>query len=287
MNSPRVLIAGPATWNSIVVLDHLPEPVSHMQFAEVAWSTVGGTSAGKALSLTAAGVDALLYAFVGDDEAGGRVRAAIEGARVPVRWGASTDTERHINLMTRAGERVSLFISTVSPRASGLPQDVRTALTDAEIVVLDLASTSLDLLPLAQDAGRRVWVDVHDYDGTAEFHTPFLAAAEAVFCNADRLDDPVAFLRSRVDAGASFGVCTLGAKGAVAVDSAGRVHRVAAAPVDVIDTNGAGDGFFAGVLGATLAGADLPAAMSAGAVSAAAVLRSRHLHPVLDDVLGA
>ena len=41
-----VFIAGPASWNSIVVLDRLPEPVPHMQFAEDSWETVGGTSAG-------------------------------------------------------------------------------------------------------------------------------------------------------------------------------------------------------------------------------------------------
>ena len=48
-----VFIAGPASWNTLVVLDRLPEPVPHMQFAEDSWETLGGTSAGKALSLTA------------------------------------------------------------------------------------------------------------------------------------------------------------------------------------------------------------------------------------------
>jgi len=82
-------------------------------------------------------------------------------------------------------------------------------------------------------------------------------------------------------------VCTLGAEGAVAVDAAGDVHRVPAVAVEVIDTNGAGDGFFAGVLAATLGGAPLPQALVAGAQSASTVLRSRHLHPLLDSVLGA
>lgn len=258
-----------------------------MQFAEETWNTVGGTSAGKALNLTAAGIDSLLYSFLGDDEGGDRVRTALEGTGVPARWGESPDTERHINLMTRAGERVSLYVATVTEPEIDVPADVRAALEGAEIVVLDLATTSLRLLPVATEAGRRVWVDVHDYDGTAAFHQPFLASADAVFCNADRLSDPLAFLRSRVDAGSSFAVCTLGAEGAVAVDAAGNVHRVAAVPVDVVDTNGAGDAFFSGVLAATLGGAALPAALTAGAASAATVLRTRHLHPLLDTVLGA
>ncbi|WP_417510736.1 carbohydrate kinase family protein [Microbacterium sp.] len=285
MNSPRVFVAGPATWNSIVVLDRLPDPVPHMQFAEETWETIGGTSAGKALSLAAAGVDAVLYALVGDDEAGHWIQDALAAAGVPVLWGESTQTERHLNLMTRGGERVSLYLASPSEQSGGVPEDVRAAIKGSEVVVLDLAAEPRRLLPVAAELGRRVWVDVHDYDGANEFHRPFLDAADAVFCNADKLSDPLAFLRSRVKAGTSFAVCTLGAEGAVAVDAAGEIFRVPAVPVDVVDTNGAGDGFFAGVLAATLDGALLPHALAAGAASASAVLRSRHLHPLLDPVL--
>lgn len=285
MTSPSVFIAGPASWNSIVVLDQLPEPTPHMQFAEDSWETVGGTSAGKALSLAALGIGATLYSLVGDDEPGRRVRAALAAAGVEVRWGASTRTERHLNLMTSTGERVSLYLSTPSEQTGAISGDVRTAMTDAEIIVLDLAAEPLRLLPFAQAGGRPVWVDVHDYDGESEYHQPFLAAADAVFCNADKLSDPVDFLRSRIAAGASFAVCTLGAEGAVAVDADGETYRAEAVPVDVVDANGAGDAFFAGVLAARLAGAALPKALSAGADSAAKALGSRHLHPLLDDVL--
>ncbi|REJ04324.1 carbohydrate kinase family protein [Microbacterium bovistercoris] len=279
-----VFIAGPASWNSLVVLDRLPEPVPHMQFAEDSWETLGGTSAGKALSLTSLGRDVLLYATSGTDAPGARVRAALADAGVPTLW-ADGATERHLNLMTRAGERVSLYLA--SPDAADGAGDavLEAAMADAEVLVLDLAAEPLRLLPLARRSGRPIWVDVHDYDGEAEFHRPFLAAADAVFCNADRLADPVAFLRSRIDAGASLAVCTLGAEGAVAVDAAGDVHRVSAVPVEVLDTNGAGDAFLAGVLHAHLDGADVPASLSAGARSASSVLGTRHLHPLLDDVL--
>ena len=49
--SGKVVISGPASWNRIVLLEHLPEPVPHMQFALGDHETVGGTSAGKALGL--------------------------------------------------------------------------------------------------------------------------------------------------------------------------------------------------------------------------------------------
>jgi len=286
MPAASVFIAGPASWNSIVVLDRLPEPVPHMQFAEDSWDTVGGTSAGKALSLTALGRSTLLHALVADDEPGERVRAALGGAGVSALWGTAEATERHLNLMTRAGGRVSLYLSSPPATDGADDADLGALMSGADAVVLDLAAEPLRLLPLARESGTPIWVDVHDYDGEAEFHRPFLDAADAVFCNADRLDDPLAFLRSRIDAGARLAVCTLGADGAVAIDSSGIEHRVAAVPVDVVDTNGAGDAFLAGVLDAHLSGSAVPDALHAGARCAASVLGSRHLHPLLDRVLG-
>ncbi|WEK60322.1 MAG: PfkB family carbohydrate kinase [Candidatus Microbacterium colombiense] len=286
MTAASVFIAGPASWNDIIVVDRLPEAVPHMQFAQTSWSTVGGTSAGKALSLAALGRPALLAAATGDDDPGRRIRDALAAAGVDVRWSTGDVTERHVNLMTTRGERVSIYLS--APVAQGASDDsaLTAAMSAAEVIVLDLAAEPLRLLPLARRTGRPIWVDVHDYDGVAAFHRPFLEAADAVFCNADRLDDPLGFLHERVDAGASLAVCTLGADGAVAVDSRGVEHRVSAIPVELIDTNGAGDAFFAGVLDAHLAGEPVSEALAAGARAAAVVLRSRHLHPLLDPILG-
>ncbi len=283
---PSVFIAGPASWNSIVVLDRLPDPVPHMQFAEETWETVGGTSAGKALSLTALGRSTLLYALAADDAAGGRVREALHGAGVPVHWGGSDETERHLNLMTRAGGRVSLYLASPSAQSGEIDPSLQAAMAGSDAIVLDLAAEPLRLLPAARRTGRPIWVDVHDYDGEAEFHRPFLDAADAVFCNADRLPDPVAFLQDRIARGAMLAVCTLGAEGAVAVDAEGVVHRAAVVPVAVVDTNGAGDAFLAGVLDAHLSGRSVPEALAAGARSASTVLSTRHLHPLLDPILG-
>ena len=74
----HVFIAGPASWNRIVLLDHLPEPVPHMQFALDDYETIGGTSAGKALGLAALGRPVLLHTLIGDDDEGRRVRGALK-----------------------------------------------------------------------------------------------------------------------------------------------------------------------------------------------------------------
>lgn len=285
----HVFIAGPATWNRIVELDRLPEPVPHMQFALGEWETMGGTSAGKALGLTALGRRVTLHARLGDDAEGTRVRGLLTAAGVELLEGEGEGgtTERHLNLMTRDGARVSLFLATPDVPAGGPSPTAVAAMTDASAIVLDLAPVSLGLIPLARATGHPIWTDIHDYDGESEFHRPFIAAADVIFMNADRIgDDPLPFMERCIEGGASLVVCTLGAEGAVALDERMTRHAVAAAPVEVLDTNGAGDAFMAGVLDATLAGAPLPEALRAGASHAASVLTTRHLHPRLDALLG-
>lgn len=280
-----VFLAGPASWNRMVLLDRLPDPVPHMQFAQASWETVGGTSAGKALSLTALGRSVVLHAVAGEDEDGRRVRAALQATGVDARWTGGV-TERHLNLMTPRGERVSLYLAAPGETTGMADTAYAAEMAAADAVVLDLAAEPRRLLPLAAASGTPLWVDVHDYDGADGYHRPFLTAAAAVFCNADRLDAPVEFLRATVAAGAEFAVCTLGAEGAVAVAADGAELRVPAEPTSVVDTNGAGDAFLAGVLDARLGGANLETALAAGARSAAGVLGTRHLHPLLDAVLG-
>lgn len=291
-----VFVAGPASWNHIVQLDALPEPTPHMRFADTDWHTVGGTSAGKALHLAALGVPVALHTLLGDDAEGTRIRTLL-GAALGLELLAATvagPSERHLNLMDPHGGRVSLYLSTPaapSPADAGAA-DIRRAtssrLQGASAAVLDLAPLSIPLLAEARAAGVPVWTDIHDYDGSASFHQPFIDAASRVFMNADKIGDPLPFARQRIAAGASLVVCTLGADGAVAVDENGEVHRVLAAPVPaIVDTNGAGDAFFAGYLAASLAGAGVPEALTAASQQAALALGTRHLSPLLDALLSS
>ncbi|HEX6953408.1 MAG TPA: PfkB family carbohydrate kinase [Agromyces sp.] len=290
--SGRVIISGPASWNEIVLLEHLPEPTPHMQFALDDHETVGGTAAGKALGLAAFGRPVELHTLIGTDADGERLRGilgrvpgldlhAVDGAR----------TERHLNLMTPHGERVSIYLSTPDDRPGPEDHRLTSAMEDAAAIVLDLSERSRRMIPDARASGRPIWTDIHDYDGTAEFHRPFSDAAQFVFMNGDRIGgDPLPFMRGLVDDGARLVVCTLGAAGAVAVartseDGPITEHRVDAVPVEVVDTNGAGDAFMSGVLHATLDGADVDQALEVGARHAASAIVTRHLHPSLDALI--
>jgi len=150
----------------------------------------------------------------------------------------------------------------------------------ADAVVVDLADHARPVLRAAVAAGAPVWTDLHDYDGTAEYHREFAASARYVFLSSDQLPDPGVYMRSLIDAGAELVVCTHGATGASALQADGTWTDVPAMPVErVVDTNGAGDAFFAGFLTAYLTCADVPAALRRGAEVAAECVASADLAP--------
>lgn len=283
--SPRILVSGPVSWNQLVYVPELPDARAQTLFATDSWETLGGTSAGKALHLADLGCDVVLHTLVAQDAVGERIEATLARAGIAsvIEYGDGA-SERHLNLMTPAGERVSIYLSTPSPRGD------RSAAIDlalsADLAVVDLATSSLALLQPIRDAGLEIWTDIHDYDGRNPFHAPFIEAASHLFLNADGLADPLEFMRGRITSGAKLVVCTLGTDGAVAVDEQQVVHRVAATPLEaIVDTNGAGDAFFAGYLAAHLGRASVDDSLAAGAMQASVALGSRHLAPALDDVL--
>jgi len=286
VTSTNVLVAGPASWNRIVQLDALPDPTPHTVFARGSYETVGGTSAGKALNLAALGRPVTLRTVLGDDDDGARVRTVLEDGGVRVLAEPSPDgcTESHLNLMDRAGGRVSVYLRAPGEvDASGPGWDAAVAaLDDAAAVVVDLAVPALPVLDLARARGRDVWVDLHDYDGASDFHAPWVEAGTHVFLSSDRLPDHRAFQAARLAAGARLVVCTHGARGATALTADGFVDVPAHVVDDVVDTNGAGDAFFAGFLDAHLRGEGVEASMRAGAAHAARVVRSPGLAPLTD-----
>ncbi|MBB4764371.1 carbohydrate kinase family protein [Amorphoplanes digitatis] len=274
---PRVLVAGPASWNLIVHVADLPLPEPHALFARSHYDSLGGTSAGKALNLARLGVPVTLITLVGDDETGARITAELRAPGIDlVVIPSANGSERHVNLMDARGQRLSVYLTLP---AAAHDVAVEPGLIDAaDLVVADLADHSRPFLRAAREAGKPVWCDLHDYDGASEFHREFRDAADYLFLSGDRLADPEAFLRERVAAGSRLAVCTLGARGAIACDSDGRIIRVPATPAgEVADTNGAGDAFFAGFLAAYLGGEPLTECLRQASRAGAMAVRTLDL----------
>ncbi|GEL94717.1 carbohydrate kinase family protein [Cellulomonas composti] len=265
-----VLVNGAASWNTVVRVAALPEPRAQTLFAGGHTDGLGGTSAGKAVTLTALGVPTVLVTTTADDERGAAVRTALvrPGLRLVDRRAVAGGTERHVNLVSDDGSRVSVYLDL--PTAPPADDEVRGLVAGARVAVLDLAESSRELLSVAREAGVPVWCDVHDDDGVADYPRAFAAAADVLVVSGARLADPEAYLRAAVGRGCGLAVCTLGADGALALDGDGWWHVAPAAVTALADAEGAGDAFVAGLLRATLDG--LPRERALAEASAAGAL---------------
>jgi sugar/nucleoside kinase (ribokinase family) len=178
--------------------------------------------------------------------------------------------------MAAEGGRLSIYLD-LATRANPLSSEARATLGAADVAVVDLAQHSRDVLAAARAAGRPVWCDIHDYDGQAEYHKVFIDAADVLLLSAERLGDPTAFMAARLSAGTTWVVATRGRDGALALSADGW-WEVRTIPVPaVVDTNGAGDAFAAGMLAAHLAGAPLAECLTWGVAAGALCVQSADL----------
>lgn len=146
----------------------------------------------------------------------------------------------------------------------------------AYIAGYDLVHSSVyaelgEALSVVRGAARRLSYDFSER-WTDENPAATLPAVDIAFLSHPSASDEEcrALLERCIGWGAGMVVATRGAKGALAL-AEGRFHEQAARPASVVDTLGAGDGFIAACLLAILDGADIAAALAAGAGHAADV----------------
>ncbi len=234
----------------MVRVGRLPEPRPQTLFASGCHETVGDTGAGKALNLVKLGLPTTLHALVGDDEPGRRVRDFL--LREGVTLLLDTDpqgTERHVNLMADDGSRISIYVAYASHQPEIDLPAIEQAMASADHLVINIINYCRRLLPIARRLGRPVWCDLHDWDGHNPHHRDFIAAADYLFLSSDALPEHRAFMQAQIAAGKPLVVCTHGRAGSTAATADGQWFETpAVAGWPQVDSNGAGDAFFAGYL---------------------------------------
>lgn len=281
----RALVLGGVAWNTMVYVDRFPDPEPATVFTNGYHETVGSSGAGKALNLRSLGVDVTLWAMIGDDDPGRRITTYMAEAGIDfVASPDPTGTTRHINLMDSAGERISVFANGGSQELSVDPEVIAPYLDGPDLCAVTIVNAARPFLPLLVAAGIDFWCDLHDYEDGNPHYDEFIAAAAHLQITSNQLDDWRGFMQRRINAGTTSIVCTHGSAGATGLTAADGWIDMPAEPVDpadVIDTNGAGDAFFAGFAVARLNGADLEHGMQAGVVHAARAVQSTELAPLV------
>ncbi|WP_319462441.1 carbohydrate kinase family protein [Micromonospora sp. RTP1Z1] len=237
---------------------------------------IGNTGAGVALAAHALGLRVALVDVLGTDPAGDVVRAALARTSVhAVLADAPAGTRRSVNLVDSGGRRMSLY----DPRPWAgpppfAPAELAALLADAahvHVSIMDWARDALPTLRAGLGDGVVLSTDLHDWDGDNPYHRPFADAADLVFVSDVRLGDRAGKVAAAL---APRTVLVTGGEAGAALhtpDIPSVRVPAAAPPGPVVDTNGAGDAFAAGLIAARRRGASpLDAARYAARVAAAA-----------------
>lgn len=275
----KVFIIGGTTFDHIVHLPQLPQPVPQTIHQAAFHEGTGSTGSGKALNLHKLGVPLEFYSVLGNDAYGAHIEKDLAAAGVPAFYDYDpAGTERHINIMDTVGNRISVFVTQSSEQVAYSVQPIQAALASAGIIVLNIISYCRGLIPLVMETGKPVWTDLHDYDGQSSYHTDFINAAQYIHLSSDNLADYRSVMQRFINEGKKLVVCTHGKAGATALTPAGEwIEQPALLHYPMTDANGAGDAFFSGFLFGWMQDKPIKTCMQFGAVCAGLCIGSAQL----------
>ncbi len=274
-----LLVVGDVTFNSLLYLDHFPQPRPQTLFSSDFRETLGGTASGKALNLHKLGLNVTLHGLIGDDAPGQFIRAYCE--REGLRFLYDIDprgTQRHVNLMDSSGGRISIYATYATSDPVMDLDRLASVIPACDGVVINLSNYCRRIIPLAERHKKPVWCDIHDYDGHNDYHREFIDHADFLTMSSDALPDYRPFMERQIAAGKQLVVCTHGRGGSTALTP----DRVwidipALSSYEQVDTNGAGDSFFAGLLYGHVQGYDVKRCLRSGTITAGLCVTSTEL----------
>ncbi len=280
----RIVVVGSANLDIVVPVPHHPargETVLGADHVQVP----GGKGANQAVASARLGGDVAFVGCIGDDPAGGVLRASLTDSGVDVAaLLTAADTPSGIALITVGPDGDNAIVVSPGANATLTPDDLASieSIRSANVVQLQLeipiettiaaaeAATGLVILdpaPAPTDGLPQRLLDAVDVLVPNETELALLAGRPV---DADDIDDIVSAARSL---GVDRVVVTLGRNGAVVV-AEDTVTTVDSPQIDAVDTTGAGDAFRSALAVGLAAGTDLAsAARVASRVGAATALR--------------
>jgi acarbose 7IV-phosphotransferase len=276
----KVFVAGGVSYDRIIYIDKLPEGKSGSIFSSSSHDCVGGTGAGKSLNLCKLGFETIFHAFVGNDEAGDKIKEYFKNKKLKFIPQIDSDGSlRFTNLIDKNGDRISIFTSynTFNPEID--LKELKSIIEKSDFIVLNIMNYTKKLIPIAKELKKEIWCDIHDYDGENEYHKEFIDGADYIFMSSEQLKNYKQFMEKMIKSGKKLVVCTHGKSGATALTSEGKwIEEEILDKFKKVDTNGAGDAFFTGFLYGHSKGKSIKECMRYGTITAGMCITSKELY---------
>lgn len=227
---------------------------------------VGGNALNVAVQLRLLGVAVSYLGAVGDDEHGRMITRALHDHDVDISGLIAADGITAVTEIARKPDGDRVFVrEDFGVTAAYRPSDLDLGrLAAFSWVHVGMVPDGPELVRRLRRVNPAVAIS-QDCAVSSGF-----AGLDVAFCSVgEGRTEAGAAADAALRAGAALVVVTRGAAGALARNSAGEEWQCGAVPIKVVDTTGAGDSFIAGFIAARLDNAAVPAALEAGAHSAA------------------
>ncbi|WP_079508913.1 carbohydrate kinase family protein [Mesobacillus jeotgali] len=275
----KVLVIGGTTFDTVIHLEKLPNPEPQTIHYAAFTETLGSTGAGKALNLSKLKVPTTLHSIIGNDEYGAKIRKKLDENEVDFVYDHDPKgTERHVNLMSEEGERISIFLTQSSADLHLNLHRLEQLIKDADLVVLNIIAYTKQLIPLIKKYNKPVWTDLHDYNPGNPYHDEFIDIADYIFVSSDNMPDYKGTMEKWIAMGKELVVCTHGKKGSTALKKNQKwIETPIIGQYQYKDANGAGDSFFSGFLFGYLKGKSTEESLKLGTICAGLCITSDEL----------
>ena len=218
----KVLIIGGASFDSIIHLPGLPDPVPQTIHSCIFHETTGSTGTGKAINLSKLGISTTLHALIGADIYGEQIKMSMQSDNLTFIYDIDPlGTERHVNLMDETGRRISIFLTNSSFDPELEPEKFKPLIKENDLIILNILNYTKKLIPLCMQYQKPIWTDLHDYDGRNLYHQDYIDAADYIFLSSDNLQDYRVTMKKIMQQGKKLVVCTHGNGGSTALTSSG------------------------------------------------------------------
>ncbi len=276
----KVFVLGGVSYDSIIQLDEFPLPIPktfhHSNFKE----TIGSTGSGKALNLCRLGFYVNLHALIGDDNYGKEVSKHLKHPNLQFDYFSDPNgTQRHVNIMNKEGERISIFVNNSSDEPDLDYEQFRKPISESDYVVLNITNYSRFAIPIVKALKKPILTDLHDYNLGNTYHQEFIEAADYVFLSSDNLPGYKEFMYQLIDEGKELVVCTHGKGGVSALTKDGTwFDEPILKSFELNDSNGAGDAFFSGYLFGHSQNLDVQSCLKMGTITAGMCINSEKIY---------
>lgn len=275
----NIFVLGGVTYDTIIHLNDFPTKRG-TYFSNKSFNSIGGTGTGKAINLSKIGYNVKFHAQLGEDIEGSKIKKELKENNVDFYYFEDiAGTEKHTNIINKDGERISIYnnYSTFNPEID--EQKIKKLIDKSEIIIVNIINYTRKYLSYIKKQNKKIWVDIHDYDGKNDYHKDYIEYADYIFMSSDSIENYKEYMEYLINLGKEFVVCTHGKKGATLMNNNFNTINI---PIindfKFIDSNGAGDSFFSGFLYGFLNNYSLEKCMEYGTINAGLTIESENLY---------